>query len=91
VIVFELQPRQETPQRQQKPSNRKPSAQKPSNRKPSAQKPSNRKPANQKPQARKRPTKPEPKGKKTAARDEVELTWWDDIEFRPLAKGGYIH
>ena len=44
-----------------------------------------------KPERRQRPSKPESKGKRTAGRGEVELIWFDDVEFAPLAKSGHIH
>lgn len=48
------------------------------------------KPTPQKPSKPAKPSKPEHPGKKTAGREEFdfELEW---VEFRPLAKGGYIH
>lgn len=61
----------------------------PSHNKPSGpSKPS--KPSHNKPAAPSKPSKPASPGKKTAARNEinVEIEW---IDFAPLAKGGHIH
>lgn len=66
----------ERQERQKKPAAPKPAAHKPS--KPAAHKPS-------------RPSKPERKGKRTAGRGELDLIWFDDTEFKPLATGGHIH
>lgn len=56
---------------------------------PAAHKPS--KPTAQRPGKPSRPSKPAPKGKRTAGRGEVELTWFGELEFAPLAKAGHIH
>ena len=75
------------PERRQRPS-------KPENKgkgKPNDRKPAAHKPAARKPERRHRPSKPESKGKRTAGRGEVELIWFDDVEFAPLAKSGHIH
>lgn len=56
---------------------------------PAAHKPS--KPAAHRPPKPSRPSKPAPKGKRTAGRGEVELTWFGELEFAPMAKAGHIH
>lgn len=67
-----------------KPSGgKRPAAKKPQG-KPAAKKPQG-KPAPRKPQAKK------PQGKKTAGRGDLDLIWFDDTEFAPMAKGGHIH
>ena len=67
---------------------KRPTHQKPAHPRP-APKPAHQKPTAHKPVHR-RPSKPEPRGKKSAGR-EVELIWFDDTVFAPLAKGGHIH
>lgn len=56
---------------------------------PAAHKPS--KPASPRPHKPSRPAKPAARGKRTAGRGEVELTWFGELEFAPLAKAGHIH
>lgn len=91
-MIVIAQPRHEpaTPQRD-KPSPGKHADRKPEAHRRRASKPAQRKPAAHKPAQRRRPTKPEPKGRKTAGRDEAEILWFDDVTFAPLAKGGHIH
>jgi len=58
----------------------KPAHQKPTPAKPARHKPADKKPAQHKPVAR----------KKTAGRGELDIVWFDEVEFKPLAKGGHL-
>lgn len=84
-----VQPRHEQPATHERKPAAKPS--RPAAKRPAAPQqkkgPAKPTPKRQAPQKR---GKPEPKGRKSAGRDDVVL-WVDEVEFAPLAFGGHIH